>query len=193
MSIKKLLILLHVIILTVSIHIETNAATCQNKVIQGNIITTSITKTQAAAKVSRKVQAKRSKRCTKKNIRLLASIIYCEAGNQSYSGKLAVGIVVMNRVRSSSYPNTVKGVIYQKSQFGPVSSGLLKKTIKNYKAGGFTSKDQKQCIRAAKQALNGMKSIKVKNKRKVFSSYYGFNNVKPSCSYYKLGGHYFRK
>lgn len=152
-----------------------------------------VTKAQMAAKVSRKVQASKSKYCTKENIRLLASIIYCEAGNQPYNGKLAVGIVVMNRVRSSAYPDTVKGVIYQKSQFGPVSSGLLAKTMKNYKAGGFTSKDQKQCIRAAKEALNGEKSITVKRKRKVFSSYYGFNNVKPSCSYYKLGGHYFRK
>lgn len=202
MSIKKLLLLINIIVLAVSIHIEADAAAGQREITQENTITTNIimpdktsntiTKAQAAAKVSRKVQAK-SKRCTKKNIRLLASIIYCEAGNQSYSGKLAVGIVVMNRVRSSSYPNTVKGVIYQKSQFGPVSSGLLDKTMKNYKAGGFTSKDQKQCIRAAKQALNGIKAIKVKNKRKVFSNYYGFNNVKPSCSYYKLGGHYFRK
>lgn len=148
---------------------------------------------QEQAKTSRKVKASRSGYDTKENIRLLASIIYCEAGDQSYNGKLAVGIVVMNRVRSSAYPDTVKGVIYQKSQFGPASSGLLKKAIKSYNAGGFDSRDEKQCIRAAKEALNGEKSITVKNKRKVFSSYYGFNNVKPSCSYYKLGGHYFRK
>lgn len=140
-----------------------------------------------------KAQPQKSKHYNKKNIRLLASIIYCEAGNQSYSGKLAVAIVVMNRVRSSAYPNTVKDVIYQKSQFGPASSGLLKKTMQDYKAGNFTTRDKKQCIRAAKEALKGEKSIKVKNKRKVFSSYYGFNNVKPSCSFYKLGGHYFRK
>ena len=153
----------------------------------------SVTKEQESAKVSRKVLAAKSKRCTKKNIRLLASIICCEAGNQPYSGKLAVGIVVMNRVRSSAYPDTVKGVIYQKFQFGPVSSGILDRTLKSYDAGNFTSKDEKQCIRAAKEALNGAKKITVKNKRKVFSDYYGFNNVKPSCSYYKLGGHYFRK
>ena len=158
---------------------------------QGSFV--SVTGEQARAKVSRKVLAKKSRRCTKKNIRLLASIIHCEAGNQPYSGKLAVGIVVMNRVRSSAYPDTVKGVIYQKFQFGPVSSGILKKTLKSYDAGNFTSKDQKQCIRAAKEALNGAKKITVKSKRKVFSNYYGFNNVKPSCSYYKLGGHYFRK
>lgn len=153
----------------------------------------SIQSVQSVARPSRKVQASKSKHYNKKNIRLLSSIIYCEAGNQPYSGKLAVAIVVMNRVRSSSYPNTVKGVIYQKSQFGPASSGLLKKAMQDYKAGGFTTKEKKQCIRAAKQALNGVKSITVKNKRKVFSNYYGFNNVKPSCSFYKLGGHYFRK
>lgn len=132
-------------------------------------------------------------RCTPANVRLLASLIYCEAGDQNYSGKLAVGIVVMNRVRSNDYPDTLRGVIYQKSQFGPASSGLLKETVKRYKNGKFTSKDEKQCIRAAKEALKGTRSIVVKKSRKTFSSYYGFNNVKPDGDYYKLGGHYFRK
>lgn len=182
---RRLLHILIISLLMITIHIETVSA------FEKDDISISVIKT--AIRPSRKVQAVKSKHYNKKNIRLLASIIYCEAGNQPYSGKLAVAIVVMNRVRSSAYPNTVSHVIYQKSQFGPASSGLLKKTIKDYKSGGFTTKDKKQCIRAAKEALKGAKSIKVKNKRKVFSSYYGFNNVKPSCSFYKLGGHYFRK
>ena len=54
---------------------------------------------------------------------MLAAIIYCEAGSEGYDGQLAVGAVVMNRVRSSSYPNSIMGVIYQSGQFSPVASG----------------------------------------------------------------------
>ena len=62
---------------------------------------------------------------------LLAALIYCEAGGESYEGKLAVGCVVMNRVRSSSFPNTVSGVIYQSGQFSPVASGRLATVLAN--------------------------------------------------------------
>jgi uncharacterized protein YgiM (DUF1202 family) len=62
---------------------------------------------------------------------LLAAIIQCEAGNQSYECQLAVGAVVVNRVKSGSYPGTVYDVIYQKSQFGPASSGLLERRLSN--------------------------------------------------------------
>ena len=56
---------------------------------------------------------------------LLANLIYCEAGNQPYEGQVAVGAVVMNRVMSSVFPDTVVGVIYQHKQFSPVASGRL--------------------------------------------------------------------
>lgn len=56
---------------------------------------------------------------------LLANLIYCEAGNQPYEGQVAVGAVVMNRVMSSVFPDTVVGVIYQNKQFSPVASGRL--------------------------------------------------------------------
>ena len=56
---------------------------------------------------------------------LLAALIYCEAGNQPYEGQVAVGAVVMNRVRSGSYPNTISEVIYQSGQFGPAMTGWL--------------------------------------------------------------------
>ncbi len=49
----------------------------------------------------------------------------CEAWGEPYDGKLAVGSVIMNRVRSSYFPNTVSGVIYQGGQFSPVASGRL--------------------------------------------------------------------
>ena len=52
---------------------------------------------------------------------LLANLIYCEAGAEPYDGKVAVGSVVINRVLSSAYPDTVVGVIYQSRQFSPVA------------------------------------------------------------------------
>lgn len=57
------------------------------------------------------------------NVQLLAAIIECEAGGESYEGKIAVGNVVMNRVASNRYPNTIADVLYQRSQFTPVTSG----------------------------------------------------------------------
>ncbi len=65
------------------------------------------------------------------DLTLLASIIYCEAGNQSYEGMVAVGAVVMNRVYSSSFPNTISEVIYQSGQFTPASNGMLSSALAN--------------------------------------------------------------
>lgn len=59
------------------------------------------------------------------DLRMLSSIIYSESGNQVYAGKKAVGIVVMNRVRSTLFPNTVSGVVYQSGQFTPQEMVLL--------------------------------------------------------------------
>ena len=55
----------------------------------------------------------------------LSHIIYSESGNQPMAGKIAVGNVVMNRVASYKFPNTVEGVIFQKNQFSPASSGSI--------------------------------------------------------------------
>ena len=78
---------------------------------------------------------------------LLACIIYCEAGNQPYTGQVAVGAVVMNRVRSAAFPNTVSGVIYQKGQFSPVASGRL--------ATRLSLGANSQCYQAADEAMSG--------------------------------------
>ena len=59
------------------------------------------------------------------DLSLLAALIYCEAGNQSREGKVAVGAVVMNRIASSSYPSTISDVIYQSGQFAPAITCLL--------------------------------------------------------------------
>ena len=78
---------------------------------------------------------------------LLAALIYCEAGNQSYEGMVAVGAVVMNRVYSGSFPNTISEVIYQGGQFTPASSGALASALAN----GVPS----ACYDAAVAAING--------------------------------------
>ena len=81
------------------------------------------------------------------DLSLLAAIIYCEAGNQSREGKVAVGAVVLNRVASSSFPNSIHDVIYQSGQFTPAYSGSLASAL----AGGVPS----DCVEAAQAALNG--------------------------------------
>lgn len=58
----------------------------------------------------------------------LSHIIYAESGNQPMIGKIAVGNVVMNRVASPTFPNTIKGVLFQKNQFSPAASGSIYRT-----------------------------------------------------------------
>ena len=88
----------------------------------------------------------------RQNQALLAAIIYCEAGNQPYEGQIAVGAVIMNRVKSSAYPNTIEGVIYQSGQFGPAATGWLDQ-VRN--SGSYTQ----SCMQAAVDALNGVNPI----------------------------------
>lgn len=59
------------------------------------------------------------------DINLLSHIIYGESRGEPYSGQVAVGAVIMNRVKSSSFPNTIAGVIYQKGAFDAVSDGQI--------------------------------------------------------------------
>lgn len=83
---------------------------------------------------------------------LLANLIYCEAGNQPYEGQVAVGAVVMNRVMSSVFPDTVVGVIYQNKQFSPVASGRLALALAENHATAA-------CYRAADAAMAGQTTV----------------------------------
>lgn len=94
---------------------------------------------------------------TQDELKLLACLVHAEAGNQSYKGKLAVANVVLNRVKSRKYPNSIKKVIYQSGQFSVASSGSLAKQLKKY--SDYTSKSQQQTIKAAKVALTGTNNI----------------------------------
>lgn len=86
------------------------------------------------------------------DLQLLANLIYCEAGGEPYEGKLAVGAVVINRMLSSVYPDTMVGVIYQRRQFSPVGSGRLELALTNNKATA-------DCYRAAEEAMSGMSNV----------------------------------
>lgn len=79
---------------------------------------------------------------------LLAAIIQCEAGSEPYEGKVAVGAVVLNRMRSGRWPNSISGVIYQRGQFSPVRNGALSRAL----SGGNISSS---CKNAAAEALAG--------------------------------------
>lgn len=83
---------------------------------------------------------------------LLASIIFCEAGNQPYEGQVAVGAVIMNRVKSAVYPNSISEVVYQSGQFGPAMTGWLDSV--RYSAGYTPS-----AMQAAIDALSGSNPI----------------------------------
>lgn len=104
---------------------------------------------------------------------LLAALIFCEAGNQPYDGQVAVGAVVMNRVRSGSFPDTITDVIYQSGQFTPAMTGWLDSVLAS---DAYTD----SAMQAAADALAGSNPI-------------------GDCLYfstggggYQLGDHYFR-
>ena len=84
--------------------------------------------------------------------KLMANIIYCEAGAEPYAGQVAVGAVVINRVLSSVYPDTLVGVIYQNRQFSPVASGRLALALANDSA-------TESCYRAADEAMSGVTNV----------------------------------
>ncbi|MCI8500563.1 MAG: spore cortex-lytic enzyme [Clostridia bacterium] len=80
---------------------------------------------------------------TSSDLYLMAKAIYAEGRGESYTGQVAIGAVIMNRVRSSKFPNTVAGVIYQKGAFTAVSDGQI------------NLEPNQSAYNAAKDAMNG--------------------------------------
>lgn len=142
-------------------------------------------------KKSQKTKKGSAKAYTKKELRYMASIIYCEAGNQSYAGKLAVGIVVKNRMESKRFPNTIKGVLYQKNQFTPTRNGALNKALKVYDKNGFKTKKYSSCLKAAKESLSGVKTVTINNQKKNMKGYHFFSRYVSGCRI-KIGAHMFK-
>ena len=82
---------------------------------------------------------------TQEELDLLARLIYFEARGESYEGQVAVGAVVMNRLHTKGFPNSIYEIIYQKNQFSPVGSSKWDDEITDYGS----------CYQAAIEALNG--------------------------------------
>lgn len=108
------------------------------------------------------------------DIDLLAAIIECEAGGESYTGKVAVGNVVMNRVKSAVFPNTVLEVIYQNRQFSPVGSGRFAVVL----ARGANA----NCYQAAQEAMAGSAPV---------GNCLFFRTPIPGLTGIQIGGHIF--
>ncbi len=83
-------------------------------------------------------------------VTLLAALIQAEGGNQPYDGQVAIGAVVMNRVKSGGYPNSIAEVIYAPGQFGVVSNGSIARYLGGPKAS---------CVQAAQEAINGYTTV----------------------------------
>ena len=106
----------------------------------------------AAQREAQQREIERVKAMQSDELTLMAALIQCEAGNQPYEGQVAVGAVVMNRVRSGAYPNTIKDVIFASGQFTPVGRGRVGKLIAsgNIKAS---------CVNAAAEAMAGVSPV----------------------------------
>lgn len=89
---------------------------------------------------------------TASELDILAALIQCEAGGEPYEGQVAVGAVVMNRVRCGGYPNTITEVIYQSGQFVPASKGKMESLILN-------NNIKASCRQAAQEAINGVTNV----------------------------------
>lgn len=85
------------------------------------------------------------------DVELLAALLECEAGTTNYEGLLAVGSVVVNRMKHYKYPNTLRGVIYQTGQFPPATNGKVDRVL----ARGV----KPLCVQAAQDALNGKNNV----------------------------------
>lgn len=112
--------------------------------------------------------------------KLLAKLVYAEARGESYKGQVAVAAVVLNRVSSSSFPNTISGVIYQTGAFSCVSNGSINNTPND------------AAIRAALDAMNGWDPTN--------GCLYYYNPGKTSDSWIRtrtvvtvIGNHYFAR
>lgn len=108
---------------------------------------------EAAKAAKRKAELKKNYEAVKASgneVQLLGALIQIEAGNEPYEGQLAVGAVVMNRVRSGRYPNTVADVIYAPGQFPYASARVHEVVARGVKAS---------CLQAAQEAINGVSNV----------------------------------
>lgn len=100
-------------------------------------------KTLAAMGISSSSSSSSSNSGNSNDVNLLSHLVYAEARGEPYTGQVAVAAVVLNRVNSSSFPNTVAGVIYQSGAFDAVGDGQINMS------------PDSTAVKAAKDAVNG--------------------------------------
>lgn len=146
-----------------------------------NNIKSAISTKKQQEKYTNKIIYNNSMSVSDSDLDILAKIIYAEAHGESYQGKVAVGAVVLNRVRSPRYPNTIKGVVFARNQFTPVSSGTY-----------YSAKPGTEEYNAAKEALSG---IDPTNGALTFYAYkYSKSSYHESLTHtVTIGGHKFFK
>lgn len=114
-----------------------------------------------AIRERRRKEAEEKKKLVRRNeaiaadndtLKMLATIIWCESRGESYEGQLAVGSVIMNRVRSGAYPNSVYDVIFASGQFSPVKTGSFQKAYENNSAND-------NAYKAAQEVLDGYTNV----------------------------------
>lgn len=131
---------------------------------------------------------------TESDLRYLTSIIYCEARGEGYAGQKAVGIVVMNRVKSELFPDDVQEVIYQSGQFSPVSNGSLSSALSLYdyenQEGDF-DETMASCKEAATEVLEGSRMINIEEDVYYLGEYLFFSRYVKGARF-QLGNHMFR-
>lgn len=108
------------------------------------------------------------------DVQLLAALIQCEAGYECYEGQVSVGTVVMNRLRSGRYGNSIYSVIYAKSQFGPAGSGMV--------AQVYAQGPKASCVQAAQEAMSGVSYVGNATK---------FRNIRSGYTGIVIGNHVF--
>ena len=133
---------------------------------------------EAAEAARKKAELKKNYEAVKASgneVQLLGALIQIESGNQPYEGQLAVGAVVMNRVRSGRYPNTIADVIYAPGQFPYASSKVHEVMAHGVKAS---------CLQAAQEAINGVSNV---------GSFTHFKSARSAVSgaHIVIGGHVF--
>lgn len=107
-------------------------------------------KEKKAQQASSGTQQKDAVAASYDDVTLLGALIQCEAGSEGYEGQLAVGAVVMNRLRAG-YAGSISGVIYQRGQFSPAANGRLESVLNS----GVRS----SCLQAAQEAINGADNV----------------------------------
>ena len=132
-------------------YVQAEYVTTEFKIDQGETIASIKLREEAAKKASLKTNLG-AVSADADELKLLAALIQCEAGNQPYEGRVAVGAVVLNRVRSGAYPNTIYGVIYASGQFTPAQNGTVAKV---YNSGKIYDMN----YQAAQAALNGESTV----------------------------------